>query len=269
MSMERHDEIQALLADHVLGELTAADRRRVDAHVASCPACAAELRELGLAFHGIGLAEDPVAPPPHLRTRVLGALRKEATDVNVRAAAPAETAPGSSLWPWLALAATTTLVLGASLWMNVQRTRELQQALQKTDIAYEELQRRVGQNELQADLAVSILTSPDMKRIDLEGFEASRNAVARAYWSPARGLLIVADRLPAPPPGRVYQVWLIGSSSAGPVSAGLLDDPQSGRGMLLVPAPAGVSGDTVTVAVTDEPPGGLPSPTGGKHLAGS
>jgi anti-sigma-K factor RskA len=268
MSMERHEDLQALLADHVLGGLTAEDRTRVDAHVASCPACAAELRELGLAFHGIGLAEDPVAPPPHLRARVLGALRDEAPGSTGSTSVP-ETTRGASLRPWLALAATTVLVLGASLWINLQRNRDLQQALRSADTAYDDLQARVGQNELQADLAVSILTSPDMKRIDLEGFEASRNAVARAYWSPAKGLLIVADRLPAPPPGRVYQVWLIGSSSAGPVSAGLLDDPQSGRGMLLVPAPAGVSGDTVTVAVTDEPPGGLPSPTGGKHLAGS
>ena len=38
--------------------------------------------------------------------------------------------------------------------------------------------------------------------------------------------------------------------------------------MLIVPAPQGVAG-TVTVAVTDEPPGGLSAPTGGKHLAGS
>jgi hypothetical protein len=39
--------------------------------------------------------------------------------------------------------------------------------------------------------------------------------------------------------------------------------------MLIVPPPGGVAGSGVTVAVTDEPPGGLPSPTGSKHLLGS
>lgn len=267
MSMERHDDIQALLAEYVLDGLTAEDRRQVDAHVASCPACAAELRELALAFQGIGLAEEPVAPPPHLRARVLESLRGE-SGPRAKTAAPAPD-PGRSRGGWLALAATTALVLGASLFVSVQRSSDLRRALQNADTAYEELQRRIVQNEQQADLAVSILTAPDMRRIDLEGFDASRDAVARAYWSPAKGLLIAADQLPAPPPGRVYQVWLIGSASAAPVSAGLLDNPQSGRGMLIVPTPAGVAGDTVTIAVTDEPPGGLPSPTGSKHLAGS
>jgi hypothetical protein len=121
----------------------------------------------------------------------------------------------------------------------------------------------------QADRAVAILTAPDLRRIDLEGFNASRSATARAYWSSTQGLLIVADQLPLPPPGRVYQVWLIGSQSAAPVSAGLMDRPTTGRGMLIVPPPSGVAGSGVTVAVTDEPPGGLSAPTGSKHFAGS
>lgn len=268
MSMERHDDIRALLPDYVLGGLTADDRRLVDTHVASCPACAAELRELALTFEDIGLAEEPVAPAPHLRARVLEQLRADSAAAKTPAAEP-EKDRGRSHAAWLALAATTALVLGASLFVSMQRTGELQEALRRAHAASDELQRRIAQNGQQADLAVSILTSPDTRRIDLQGFDASRSAVARAFWSPARGLLVVADRLPPPPPGRVYQVWLIGSSSAGPVSAGLLDDPQSGRGMLIVPAPAGVSGENMTIAVTDEPPGGLPSPTGGKHLAGS
>ena len=127
----------------------------------------------------------------------------------------------------------------------------------------------MADTRVQADLVVSILTATDMRRIDLSGFDASRDATARAYWSPRQGLLIVADRLPAPPPGRVYQVWLIGSGSAGPVSAGLINAEQGGRGMLIVPPPRGVTEQAVTVAVTDEPRGGLPAPTDQKHLAGS
>ena len=79
----------------------------------------------------------------------------------------------------------------------------------------------------QADLAVSILTAADMRRIDLAGVDASRNAVARGYWSASKGLLIAADRLPARRRDETYQVWLIGSSSAGPVSAGLMEVDRS------------------------------------------
>ena len=107
----------------------------------------------------------------------------------------------------------------------------------------------------QADLAVSILTASDMQPIAMAGRENATASTARAYWSPTRGLLIVADELPMPPPGRIYQVWVIGGGT--PVSAGLLGEQGSGRGMLIAPAPTGVAAGTVTVAVTDEPPGGL------------
>ena len=39
-----------------------------------------------------------------------------------------------------------------------------------------------------------------------------------------------------------------------PVSAGLLGEQGSGRGMLIAPPPSGVAPGAVTVAVTDEPP---------------
>ena len=55
---------------------------------------------------------------------------------------------------------------------------------------------------------------------------------------------------------------------ARPISAGLLQ-PEGGRGMLLVPALRGVASGAITVAVTDEPPGGLSAPTGNTHLIGS
>ena len=54
-----------------------------------------------------------------------------------------------------------------------------------------------------------------------------------------------------------------------PVSAGLLGEQGSGRGMLIAPPPAGLVPGSVTVAVTDEPPGGLSAPTGDIRLAGS
>ncbi|CAN5825821.1 hypothetical protein BH24ACI5_BH24ACI5_23780 [soil metagenome] len=161
------------------------------------------------------------------------------------------------------------LVLGGLLALSLQRTERLEDALRGADETNARLASRAAETSVQADLAVSILTATDMRRIDLAGLDSSRNATARGYWSASRGLLIVADRLPALPSGQIYQVWLIGSSSEGPVSAGLIDGQTSGRGMLIVPAPRGVRGDSVTIAVTDEPAGGLPAPTGAKHLLGS
>lgn len=264
--MDPHDTIQPLLTDYVLGELGASDRRRVDVHLAECPSCAAEAADLGRAFQSIGLQEDPVAPPPHLRARVLESLaRHDVSDQNP----VTNPSPQRRLAPWLAVAAGVILALGALLALSLQRTSRMAEALDTANAEGRRLAEQIATTAGQADLAVAILTAGDMRRIDLAGFDAARHATARAYWSAANGLLVVADSLPPPPRGRVYQVWLIGGGSRGPVSAGVLQDPRGGRGMLIVPAVTGVPAGPVTVAVTDEPPGGLAAPTGGKHLVGS
>lgn len=268
MTMDRHDAIAARLPDYVLGELDVAERRDVDAHLATCPTCAEELRALNTAFHSIGLAEVPAALPPHLKNRVMAGLEAE-----VRAGSKDPAYQIRRRWSpaalWLAASAAMVVAFGGLLVLSMVRTAQLNDALRQADAVRDELAGQLAQNESQADLAVEILTAGDMRRIDLSAGDAAREALGRAYFSPTKGLLIVADQLPEPPVGRIYQVWLIGSRSSGPVSAGLLQAQRSGRGILIVPAPAGVAGETITVAITDEPPGGLPAPTGAKHLVGS
>ena len=74
----------------------------------------------------------------------------------------------------------------------------------------------------QLDLAV---LDSDGRRHAADCHEGQQNATGSTracYWSPTRGLLIVADNLPVPPPGRIYQVWVIGGGK--PISAGLLGE---------------------------------------------
>ena len=267
MSNDRHEAIHPLLTDYMLGEADAVQRREIEEHAATCATCAEELRELQRAFDGIGLAEPPVLPPPALRARVLESMVGDSRPIAAPARAPRT--PRTFGIGWLAAAAALALTFASLLGLAVMRNAQLERTLRRADATYDEVLRLLETNETQADLAVSILTAADMRRIELSTGDAARAALGRAYFSPTQGLLVVADNLPQPPSGRVYQVWLIGSRSSGPVSAGLLELPRSNRGMLIVPAPSGVAGETVTVAITDEPPGGLPAPTGAKHLIGS
>ena len=175
---------------------------------------------------------------------------------------------------WLAAAAVVIIGLGAALYSSINSRRllidDVQQAQAEATEAQEranELQRQLDLTAGQADLVVSILTADDMQPVPMAGRENATASTARAFWSPTRGLLIVANDLPVPPPGRIYQVWVIGGS--GPVSAGLLGEQGAGRGMLLAPPPPGLPPGSVTVAVTDEPPGGLTAPSGTIRLAGS
>lgn len=272
MSTSRHDIVRDRLDEYALGYLSSADRAAVEQHIASCADCAAELREL-LELAGTLASTAPhVTPSAALKSRVLAALAEipqegPSPTYSTDAARPGR--PAISTW-FLAAAATIALVLGAMLYLATQQSRELEMELARAEQQQRELQERLDGFAGQADRAIAILTAGDMRPLELAAPSGPSAATARAYWSPSQGLLLVADDLPEPPAGRIYQVWLIAGAGASPVSAGLLGEDGSRRGMLLVPPPAPIGGvSNVTVAITDEPPGGLAAPTGSMRLIGS
>jgi anti-sigma-K factor RskA len=285
MTMDRHATIGAMLDEYALGQLSQDERHDVENHVRECDLCAADLRELAVVMEGIAHSVEPVTPPPALKQRVIASLARQPQEPPRRASeASAAVTPlrHSTSRPvrrgvhpgWLAAAALVILGLGASLYSSINSRRllidDVQQAQAEATDAQEtanELRRQLDLNAGQADLVVSILTAGDMQPVPMAGRENATASAARAFWSPTRGLLIVANDLPVPPPGRIYQVWIIGK--AGPVSAGLLGEQGSGRGILIAPPPPGLTPGMVTVAVTDEPPGGLAAPSGTIRLAGS
>jgi anti-sigma-K factor RskA len=268
MTTDRHATIGAMLDEYALGQLSQTDRRDVEAHVRECELCSADLRELTVVMEALAYSPDPVTPPPALKQRVLSSLAslpqeppRSAPESNVVALPSRDAVIRRGVHPgWLAAAA---LVILAFVVDDVQ---EAQAATAEAQATVVELRSQLDLNAKQADLVVSILTARDMRPIEMSGQENATASAARAYWSPTRGLLIAADNLPVPPPGRIYQVWVIGGG--GPMSAGLLGEQGSARGLLIAPPPAGAAPGTVTVAVTDEPPGGLPAPTGTIRLAG-
>ena len=71
--------------------------------------------------------------------------------------------------------------------------------------------------------------------------------------------------LPPAPEGRVYQVWVV--TSAAPISAGLLTPDASGAGSAFFETDPDIA-PPVAVAVTLEPAGGVPAPTGERYLIG-
>ena len=275
MTMDRHETIGAMLDEYALGQLSQDERRTVETHVRECDVCAADLRELAVVMEGLAHSLDSGTPAPALKQRVMSSLASQpqeparaVVEPNVVAIPPKGVKIRRGVHPgWLAAAAVVILGLGVALYSVDATRRLLIDDVQEAQAAVADLQRRLDLNAEQADLAVSILTATDMQPVAMSGKENATGSTARAYWSPTRGLLIVANDLPMPPPGRIYQVWVIGGGT--PFSAGLLGEQGVGRGMLIAPPPRGVAPGAVTVAVTDEPPGGLPAPSGSIRLAGS
>ena len=270
-----HDELKSLAGAYVLGALEHDERRTFEAHLSSCGECEAEVRSLRPVVVGLARAVPERSPSPALRERVL---------TSITGAAPAAPArPGleihrgsreKSAWTdvrvWLPLAAMLAVAIGAAIYAAQLQGRvadleaRLESAMQQVLSADRAMAdaRRVAD---EAQSAMTVLAAPDLARIDLAGQAAAPNARARALWSRARGMVFTVSDLPPAPAGRVYQVWVVTANA--PVSAGLLTPDDRGRSAVIFATPSDIP-PPVAVAVTLEPAGGVPAPTGEKYLVG-
>jgi anti-sigma-K factor RskA len=264
-----HDELRELTGGYALGILSEPERRELEAHLPGCPACAEEVRSFAQVASGLALAVPQVDPPAALRARVLRAA--VAGSLPHRASVD-QPKLGSSLPTWLAAAASLAAVaLGLYSLTLRQRIGSLEDQLRDAQERVVTVEGQVAVHRSRAEAVeerYAIVTAADRRQINLSGKEQAPNAVGEAIWSPSRGLVFTASNLPQPPPGRQYQLWVIppGAGSA-PVSAGMLDLDPSGSATRLSGAPSSLP--VAAVAVSLEPAGGVPAPTGPIVLVGS
>ncbi|NOT25752.1 MAG: hypothetical protein HOP16_06570 [Acidobacteria bacterium] len=264
--MSTHSNVKDDAAAYVLGTLDPDEQAVFAAHLAGCEECAAEVRALREVTGVLDRGVPQRTPSPELRQRVLASLPGvQATS------APATSRTTESARNWLPLAATIALAVGTVVYAARLQTRvadletRLEQAVAQTAQADQAVAdaRRVS-SELQS--AMGVLAAPDLVRIDLAGQPTAPTASARALWSRARGMVFTASNLPPLPEGRVYQVWVV--TGQAPVSAGLLMPDPAGGGSTFFSTSPDIAPPTA-VAVTIEPAGGLPAPTGQFYLLGT
>jgi anti-sigma-K factor RskA len=261
-----HDEWRDQAACYVLGALTPDERHAFESHLATCAECAAEVRALTGIPHALAQVVPQFDPPPALRRRVLSAIGSAAHTP------PLEAAPRGTFMPWLAAAAALIIAVGAAGYAVQLRTRigdleqRLRVALARAD-ASDRLVADARRTAGEAETRLALLTAPDVMRVDLGGQAPAPRASGRAYWSRSRGLLFTAADLPALGPGRVYQLWIL-NGTAPPISnAWLLRPDAAGRIAVVFDTPVDVPRPT-GLAVSIEPEGGVPSPTGALYLVG-
>jgi anti-sigma-K factor RskA len=215
-------------------------------------------------LQGLGQAVPQVDPPVELRARVLNSVASRS-----QLGTKSSTRPVA--W-WLATAASVALAVGLTVYTAQLRTRiagleaELRDTRARADAAQVQMvdAQRAATG---AQTAVGILTAPDVARVDLAGQQpVSPTASARAFWSRSRGMVFNASNLPPLPAGRTYQLWVV--TAQAPISAGLLTPDTQGSVSEVFNTPADIP-QPVAMAVTIEPAGGVPAPTGDKYLIGT
>jgi anti-sigma-K factor RskA len=269
MTTSDHEELRNQLGAFVLGALAPAEEAEVRAHVAGCDECAAEVRALRPVVDALARSTEPVDPPAALRLRILAATAPPVA----RQPAAMKSRP---VLPWLAAAAS--LVLAAALGVYASqlrgRVQTLEQELREAILQVQAGERQTAQARLVATDAqrqLSVIAAPDVAQVVLKGQAVAPQASARALWSRSRGLLLAASNLPALPPGRTYQLWVI-SGRMPPISEGwLFKTAASGDVTTMFATPVTLPAPTA-MAISIEPDGGSTTaagPTGAIYLMGS
>jgi anti-sigma-K factor RskA len=224
-----HERWQEDAAAYALGALDESEARAFEEHLAQCPRCRDELAALREAVGALPGAAPDVAPPPELKQRVMATVRAEAPlrarshDAAEPAGPPAKP-ERSRPWPWrrtprVAIAAAAALAIVVAV------------------------------------VAVTLSVGSGATTRTYAGVVHAPGATASLIRSGQTGQLTYRG-LPAPPTGRIYQVWLKRGQQAPQPTRTLFSDR---TGSVTV---SGSLRGVQSVLVTDEPrPDGSRAPT--------
>ena len=266
-----HDALRELTGAYALGALGGEEKRALEAHLTSCAECAAEVRAFGDVARGLDRAVPQVDLPASLRGRVIARVESLASKSALPPAVlPQPPSPEHSTGAvWLALAASLiAAVLGfyaLSLRNRVQVLQgELADARQRAAAA-EQIVQTIQQRAENLQRTSDIVGAPDVTTVTLKGQGAGSAASGLALVSRTRGVVFVGQNLPPLDPGKIYQLWIV-PTVGDPVAAGIFAPDSAGAASLtnVLNVPS-----FKAVAVTLEPAGGVPAPTGDFYLLGS
>jgi len=203
-----------------------------------CRTCTDGVRGARSTMTLLGASAEPMAPPSRLRRRVMASVGVE-----------------SRGWGWFAplWAGVSALCLVTAFYFYGRDRDNALQLARAREAARAQSIELARWNDV-----LAMLNQPETRQVTFGG-AATQQPRGRALMNPKGGVLLLASNLPAPPPGKTYEMWLI-PQVGDPAPAGLFQSDADGWAMHLQKAPVNIP-EIKAVAVTLEPSGGVARPT--------
>jgi hypothetical protein len=255
-----------------LGALPEEEAAAANAHATGCAECAKKLAEArgraaALAF-GLTQEKPSAAAKEKLFARIaaeregksgeaakrpdeIAALRREVTGDRRK----------RNWWNWVLVPVAAALALvSLGLWRENERlAREVREARL--------VAARLQQERVRVERLVHVLAAPETITVKLAGTADTAQSSGIVKYNERTGTVIYTAELPGLPPDKVYQMWLVPVNGA-PISAGVFSQAEPGKAQVWS-AEVPPNTEPKSFAVTIEPAGGVPQPTGPKVLLGA
>jgi len=257
------DEDFDLLA---LGALEDDEKRAIETHVASCADCARKLAAARGRIALLSLGAPRVEPSPAVRQRLMEQVRASATPgaaeiarADAHAARGRQAAPSAPARWWNAILVPVGVALAAVtllLW-HENRALDRQLAALRASMNHEQFELH------EANEVTALITSQGTITVPLAQQPGMPKGSAHVMYNSKMAMVMYDGEIAPAPAAKTYQLWLV-PVKGNPISCGVFNG-EPDHWMLKVPG--GMS--PKSFAVTLEPAGGMPHPTGPMVLMGS
>jgi anti-sigma-K factor RskA len=248
---------------YALGALEGEEKREIETHVASCADCSRRLAEARGRVALLALAAPQVAPSAGVRSRLMSRVRETTSSERPARAFPKSERFGGFFGRWwtavLVPVGVALATASIALWTE---NRRLDQQLAALRAEAQQQRQQLQQARELADL----MTASDTKVVALAPQPGMPKGTAEVMYNPKMGMLMYEGELEPAAADKTYQLWIV-PAQGNPISAGVFNPASDRTSHFMMKLPQGIT--PAAFAVTIEPAGGRPQPTGPKVLLGA
>src|SRR5580700_3834869 len=251
---------------YVLGTLEGDEKQAIESHLAGCADCAGKLAAARGRVAAISFAAPRVEASAAVKDRLLRQVRAESQAPSRASASAREFVPpepprgpaGRWLFAILAPACVALLIATVILWRENDR---LTKQLAVLGASVDKTQKQLAD----AEEMLHLYTSKDTIKVALAPKPGMVKGDGEVMYNEKMGLLMYDGWIAPSPDDKSYQLWVV-PMDGKPISAGVFNPATSDTAHWMARVPEGIA--PKMFAITLEPAGGMPQPTGPMVLVG-
>jgi len=250
---------------YALGALEGEEKQAIESHLAGCRDCARKLAEAQGRIALLALAAPPTPPSAAVKQRLMSQIRADSERTASERDAPARPLPERAQgffgsW-WTAVLVPVGAALAIATVFLWNEDRQLNRQLEALHSTVRLEQQQLDQERQVADL----LAASDTITIRLAQQPGMPAGSGQVSYNPKTGMLMYDGALAPAPANKSYQLWLV-PVDGKPISAGVFNPAFGLPNHWMIGLPAGTAPKAFAVSL--EPAGGMPQPTGPMVLVG-